>query len=370
MVKDILQLGIDKPLGKIRVIVAMSGGVDSSTVAVYLHKLGYEVIGITLQLYSATKTQNKKTCCAGQDIEDARSVASKFGFPHYVIDKESVFEEDVIQNFADTYARGYTPIPCVTCNQTVKFRDLLTIAKQMNGDVLVTGHYVRTRIIDNNVELHMAKDLEKDQSYFLFATTKSQLQYLRFPLGNFLKSETRKMAENFGIDIANKPDSQDICFVNKGVYSDIVHKYRPDTIKPGTIKHIETGESLGSHKGTVNFTVGQRSGLGISYNSPLYVTKIDAKTATIWVGPKESLDVRIFKIANMNWIALDGIPDEVSAKVKIRSGSQMYNAIVTKSQNFHQVTLLEKSNTSVAPGQACVMYNDSQILGGGWIVDN
>ncbi|ETO91223.1 MAG: tRNA (5-methylaminomethyl-2-thiouridylate)-methyltransferase [Candidatus Xenolissoclinum pacificiensis L6] len=363
---DILQLNLNKPLNKTRVIVAMSGGVDSTTVAVYLHKMGYEVIGITLQLYSGMQGSNHKTCCSGQDIEDARSVATRFGFPHYVIDKEGIFEKEVIQNFADKYANGYTPIPCVTCNQTVKFRDLVAVAKKLKGDILVTGHYVRHKYVKNNIELHVAVDQYKDQSYFLFATTKEQLQYLRFPLGNFHKTETRKMAKEFGIAIANKPDSQDICFVKNRSYVEIVNKYRPDTVKPGPIKHVN-GQTLGYHKGTANFTIGQRSGLGISYHEPLYVTRIETETSTIWVGNKQDLDVRDFQISCVNWIAGYAMPERLQARVKIRSGIVMYQAEILKHENIFKVSLLEKPDTSISPGQACVIYNDSQILGGGWI---
>jgi tRNA-specific 2-thiouridylase len=360
-------LSLGKPPAETKVVVAMSGGVDSSTVAVMLHNAGYQVIGVTLQLYDYGLTVGKKgACCAGQDIYDAKTVADKFGFPHYVLDYESVFKNEVMEDFADSYLRGETPIPCVKCNQSVKFRDLFKVAKDLGADALATGHYVRRVDSDNHAQMHMALDKTKDQSYFLFATTQEQLDFLHFPLGGMAKENTRKLAEEYGIPIFNKPDSQDICFVPDGDYASIVRKVRPNAISPGDIIHIEDSRVVGKHSGIINFTIGQRRGLNIGGTpEPLYVIKIDAEKNRIYVGPESALDSTTFKIRDVNWLTpIPGEPLDVT--IKIRSAHQPVPAIITANENGAEVKLLQPQK-SVTPGQACVMYEGERVLGGGWI---
>src|SRR3954465_12884597 len=287
---------------KTRVVVAMSGGVDSSVVAAVLKRDGYDVIGITLQLYDQGEAAHRKgACCAGQDIYDARRVAEAIGIPHYVLDYEARFREAVIDRFAQTYLNGETPIPCVECNRSIKFRDLLETARDLGADVLATGHYVASRALpDGRRALYRAADPERDQSYFLYATTPEQLDRLRFPLGDRDKRETRALAREFGLDVADKADSQDICFVPQGRYSDIIDRLKPGAARAGDIAHLD-GRVLGGHEGIIHYPVGQRRGLGLSLGEPLYVVRLDAETARVIVGPRAALATRVIRIADMNW---------------------------------------------------------------------
>ncbi|MBP6984958.1 MAG: tRNA 2-thiouridine(34) synthase MnmA [Alphaproteobacteria bacterium] len=360
----LLDLGFSKPRAETRIIVAMSGGVDSSVTAALLHEAGYDVVGLTMQLYDHGQALQKKgACCAGQDIYDARQVAEKLGFPHYVLDFESVFKESVIDNFADSYMQGYTPLPCVRCNQTVKFRDLLTMAKDLGGEALATGHYVRRTTGVHGPELHQAGDDGKDQSFFLFTTTPDQLDYLRFPLGDMPKSETRAHAERLGLKVADKPDSQDICFVPNGRYADVVAKLRPGALESGDIVDIH-GNILGQHKGTIHYTIGQRRGLGISHEEPLYVVKIDAAAHRVVVGPKEMLACQHIELKDLN-LLVDKLPIG-PISVKIRSTQKPLPATL-KRIDAKIFVELHTPEYGVAPGQACVFYQGTQVLGGGWI---
>ena len=369
-------LGIAKAPKDTRVVVAMSGGVDSSVAAALLHEQGYEVIGVTLQLYDhGAATSKSKTCCAGQDIHDARRVAEKFGFPHYVLNYESNFRESVIEEFADSYIRGETPIPCVRCNQTVKFRDLLKVAHDLGADCMATGHYVQATKNGEHSELHRAIDDTKDQSYFLFTTTQEQLDFLRFPLGGWTKDITRDHAERLGLINAAKPDSQDICFVPNGDYTKIVKKIRPEAEKPGDIMHID-GRKLGDHNGIIHFTIGQRKGLGIGgghdeSNNPFYVVEIDPATNNVIVGPKEALAKTTLHIKDCNWLASDdvilsGAKDLSSVVVKFRSMMKPVPARIVKNALGAEIHL-EAPQYGVSPGQAAVLYNGNRVIGGGWI---
>jgi tRNA-specific 2-thiouridylase len=348
------------------IVVAMSGGVDSSTVAAMLHEQGHNVIGITLQLYDhGMVLQKKGACCAGQDIYDAKMVASKLGFPHYVLDYESTFRQSVIDDFVDSYTNGETPLPCVRCNQSVKFKDLLKVAKELGADALATGHYVRRIEADSGPELHCGVDKNKDQSYFLFSTTNQQLSYLQFPLGEFSKDETRSLAQKYGLEIANKPDSQDICFVPDGNYRDLIKKIKPDAAKSGKFVHVD-GYELGEHEGIVGYTVGQRRGLGIAHGEPIYVTRIDPVTNTVYLGPESALLKSSFILKDVNWLG-DSTPRDLEVKVKIRSASPGSLARITmRNDQTMEVSLFEREK-AVTPGQACVLYDGSRVLGGGWI---
>jgi tRNA-specific 2-thiouridylase len=362
-------LGIDKPAADTRVVVAMSGGVDSSVTAAVLAEEGYEVIGITLQLYDhGAAVRRPNACCAGQDIHDARRVADKLGIAHYVLDYEDRFRAAVIDDFADSYLRGETPVPCIRCNQTVKFRDLLATARDLGAEALATGHYVQRTDGPNGPELHRAADPARDQSYFLFATTREQLDLLRFPLGGLAsKDEVRALADRFGLAVAQKPDSQDICFVPEGGYAEVIARLRPEAYEPGDIVDRE-GKVLGRHDGIVNFTVGQRRGIGIAGRSPLYVVAINAAQRQVVVGPYDALLGRRLTINEINWLgdrALDGETQAVS--VKLRAPHQAVLATLRGLGGERAEITLNAPEAAIAPGQACVIYDGERVLGGGWI---
>lgn len=357
----------NKSIEETIIVVAMSGGVDSSTVAAMLTHQGYKVIGITLQLYDLGITTLKKgACCAGQDIYDAKMVANSLGIPHYVLDYESIFKQSVIEDFADSYLRGETPIPCIKCNQTVKFKDLFKVAKDLGADQLVTGHYVRKIYNNNRAELHKAVDKNKDQSYFLFATTKNQLEFIDFPLGSYNKGEIRKLAANYNLKVADKPDSQDICFVGDGSYTNIIKKLRPGAIDEGDIIDID-GNIIGRHKGIINYTIGQRKGLGISHNEPLYVIKIDSASNKIILGKENYLYNREFTINQVNLLIEEDENTSFKAYVRLRSSQKESSAIISKIDKDNFQIYLDEPQKSITPGQACVIYNNDRVLGGGWI---
>jgi tRNA-uridine 2-sulfurtransferase len=360
-------LGIDKAPKDTRVVVAMSGGVDSSVTAALLAGQGYEVVGITLQLYDHGAAIGRKgACCAGQDIHDARDVADRIGIAHYVLNYESRFRQEVIDAFADSYARGETPIPCVECNRTVKFRDLVATARELGADALATGHYVRRVARPHGAELHSAADPARDQSYFLFATTRAQLDFLRFPLGDLPKDETRTLARRFGLAVAAKPDSQDICFVPQGRYAQLVERLRPEAAEPGEIVHVD-GTVLGSHDGIIRFTVGQRRGLGIASGEPLYVVRLEPETRRVVVGPKTALATQRIHLSGVNWLDGSG-SGEIEALVKLRSAAAPVPATVMLDAQGGADVLLHQPEFGVAPGQACVVYAGPRVLGGGWIM--
>lgn len=375
MTKELNSLGFNKHPADTRVIVAMSGGVDSSVTASLLHEEGYDVVGVTLQLYDHGEAIAKKgACCAGQDIKDARQVAEACGFPHYVLDYESNFREQVIEDFADSYLRGETPIPCVRCNQTVKFKDLLKVAKDLGGDCLATGHYIQRLVNEKGqAELHRAVDAIKDQSYFLFATTQEQLNFLRFPLGGWSKDKTRAEAERLGLINAAKPDSQDICFVPQGDYTSVVKKIRPEAEKKGPIKHID-GRIIGEHTGIINYTIGQRRGIGIGggvsdNNEPLYVVRIDASNNAVIVGPKEALARDIVKISDTNWLLDTSSTDPIDVTVKLRSVSNPKPAKLVITGDNEAMIYLDEPQYGISPGQAAVCYQENRTVGGGWIIE-
>ncbi len=362
-------LGFAKAPAATRVVVAMSGGVDSSATAALLADQGYEVIGITLQLYDHGAAIGRKgACCAGQDIHDAGRVAASIGIPHYVLDYQRRFQASVIEDFADAYLRGETPIPCVRCNQGVKFTDLLQTARDLGADVLATGHYIDRRRGAHGPELHRAADLGRDQSYFLFATTRDQLEFLRFPLGAVAsKDETRSLAQRFGLEVAEKPDSQDICFVPGGRYGDIIAKLRPGAEKPGDIVHVD-GTVLGRHRGVIHYTVGQRRGLGIASPAPLYVVGIDPGDARLIVGPREALARSRIRLSGVNWLG-DGdfAGRELDVTVKLRSTQDPVAARLRHAGDGGAEVELIEPEYGVSPGQACVFYDGTRLLGGGWI---
>jgi len=361
-------LGIEKEPRRTRVVVAMSGGVDSAVTAALLAEQGYDVVGITLQLYDhGVAVGRKGACCAGQDIHDARRVADQIGIPHYVLDYESRFRQAVIDDFADTYLAGETPIPCVRCNQRVKFRDLLETARDLGAEALATGHYARRVAGPAGPELRRAADPAKDQSYFLFATTRAQLDLLRFPLGGMSKDETRALAARFSLPVAGKPDSQDICFVPNGSYAAVVEKLRPGAVGPGDIVHID-GRVLGRHEGIIHFTVGQRRGLGIGGGDALHVVRLDAGAKQVIVGPREALATAAFSMREINWLGNAPLGGEgVAAEVKIRSAATPAGAMVFAEGEGRARVVFDRPQEGVAPGQACVVYQGDRVLGGGWI---
>ncbi|MBT6860018.1 MAG: tRNA 2-thiouridine(34) synthase MnmA [Rhodospirillaceae bacterium] len=361
-------LGIDKAPKDTKVVVAMSGGVDSSVTAALLAEEGFSVIGITLQLYDAGQAAARPgSCCAGVDIADARKVAQDLAIPHYVLDFEDRFRTDVIDDFVASYLAGETPIPCVRCNQTVKFRDLIDRARDLGADALATGHYARRLIGPQGAELHRGLDDDKDQSYFLFATTPEQLDYLRFPLGGMTKAETRAHAERLGLAIADKPDSQDICFVAGGKYADFVRALRPEAERPGNIVHSD-GRVLGRHGGIINYTVGQRRGLNIGGGDALYVLRLEPDDARVIVGPREALGQTRVYVKDVNWLG-DGLAPApgMELEAKIRSLAPRAPAVIADVGDGGSVLELAAAADGVAPGQACVFYAGTRVLGGGWI---
>jgi len=370
---DIPKIDLGVPVGA-RVIVAMSGGVDSSVAAALCALSGYDVVGVTLQLYDhGAAIQKKGACCAGQDIHDARLVCENLDIPHYVLDYENRFSDAVMQDFADTYLAGATPIPCVRCNERVKFRDLMETARGLGGAAMVTGHYIRRVEGAGGAQMRRAVDASKDQSYFLFSTTPEQLEFLRFPLGDMSKEEVRRIANVLRLSVADKPDSQDICFVPEGKYSTVVERLRPGASEPGEIVHID-GRVMGNHAGILHYTVGQRRGLGVAIGDPLYVVRLDAAKRQVIVGPREALLIETIKLKELTWLG-DGMLDDAAARemklaVKVRSTRPQNPASLFVQDGCYGVRL-DEPEEGVAPGQACVFYtNDethSRVLGGGWI---
>ena len=370
MNNELNSIGINKKPSDTTVVVAMSGGVDSSTVAGMMKNEGYNVIGITLKLYDNSKeVAVSKQCCSGQDIMDAKRVAQKLGIEHKILYYQNKFKQGVINNFVESYLKGETPIPCIQCNKTVKFTDLFDVSKKLNADAMITGHYVKSITFGNETSMYRAIDENRDQSYFLFNTSKEQLNYLRFPLGGMLKNETREIAKQLNLNVADKPDSQDICFVPNGDYVSVIQKLRPDSLKKGNIKNLD-GKVVGVHDGIINFTIGQRKGIKISSKEPLYVIKIDSNKNEIIVGSKEKLGKKKIFLDNLN-LLVDKKEFEEEIFVKVRSTGKLLEAkVFLKSQNIAEVNLKNLEN-GISPGQACVFYNKDKfgykVLGGGWI---
>lgn len=366
-------LGLPKPPADTRVVVAMSGGVDSSVVAAMLAEQGYDVVGITLQLYDHGAALAKKgACCAGRDIHDARRVAETMGFPHYVLDYENTFRQAVIDEFADAYLAGATPVPCIRCNERVKFKDLLATARDLDADCMATGHYIRRLEGPAGPELHRAADPARDQSYFLFSTTPDQLAYLRFPLGGLAsKAETRALAARYGLPVADKPDSQDICFVPNGDYAAVIQKLRPGAADPGEIVDTE-GRVLGTHRGVIHYTVGQRKGLGIGgLGEPLFVLRLDPSARQVVVGPRAALATRSIPVREINWLGDEPLTarPEWHVMARVRSTRAPREAVIRPLSATTAEVELTAPEDGVSPGQACVFYapEGSRVLGGGWI---
>ena len=362
-------LGINKPKKETKVVVAMSGGVDSSVVAALMKQEGYDVNGITLKLYDDTKQSKEgRQCCAGQDIMDAKRVSEKINIKHEILYYQKKFRLDVIDSFIDSYASGETPIPCVQCNQTVKFRDLFKYAKDLKADALITGHYVSRVKKNGHASMYRAKDHKRDQSYFLFSTTQEQLDFLRFPLGEIDKLETRSIAKKLNLNVAEKQDSQDICFVPNGDYSSVIKKFRPDSFKKGKIIDLN-GNQIGEHEGIVNYTIGQRKGIKISSKKPLYVVNIDADNNTVIAGYRENLEIKEIKLRELNILAPKQELEKMIS-IKVRSTGRLLKAKINVTGNNAKVKILEKES-GISPGQACVFYSKDnhgdKVLGGGWI---
>ena len=370
MNNDLNSIGLNKKPSDTTVVVAMSGGVDSSTVAGMMKKEGYKVIGITLKLYDDGKeVAASKQCCSGQDIMDAKRVAQKLDINHKILYYQNKFKQGVIDNFVDSYLKGETPIPCVQCNQTVKFKDLFEVSKDLKADAMITGHYVKSITSDNETSMYRAIDENRDQSYFLFNTTKEQLNYLRFPLGGLLKAETREIAKKLDLNVADKPDSQDICFVPNGDYASVIQKFRPGSLQKGNIKNLD-GKVIGVHDGIINFTIGQRKGIKVSDNEPLYVIKINSEKNEIIVGSREKLGKKKISLVNLN-LLVDKFDFDNEIYVKVRSTGKLLKAnIDIRNSNTADVNLVN-SEDGISPGQACVFYRKDNIgykvLGGGWI---
>lgn len=371
---DPASLGLAGPANGHRIVVAMSGGVDSSLTAALIARAGYETIGVTLQLYDhGAATARKGACCAGVDIVDARRVASALGIPHYVLNYEDRFRQSVIDDFVSSYMSGETPVPCIRCNQTVKFSDLLAAARELGASALVTGHYAQSRLGRRGWELLQAADAERDQSYFLFATTREQLGFLRFPLGAMKKSETRALAARLGLPVASKPDSQDICFAPSGDYASVIRKLKPESDEPGEIVHAD-GRVLGTHRGIIHFTVGQRKGLGIATGEPLFVLRIETSSRRVVVGPRSMLHASALRLREVNWLGEGKLEDALAGRhlvhVKVRSTQPARPAQLCKQNGAVCVALLG-GESGVAAGQACVFYEDqdgpARVLGGGII---
>jgi tRNA-uridine 2-sulfurtransferase len=372
MNKNLNSIGLSKKPSETTVVVAMSGGVDSSTVAGMMKKDGYNVIGITLKLYNDGKeVASSKQCCSGQDIMDAKRVALKLGIEHKILYYQDKFKQGVIDNFVNSYLKGETPVPCVQCNQTVKFKDLFEVAKELKADALITGHYVKSITSSNETNMYRAVDENRDQSYFLFNTTREQLNYLRFPLGGMLKDETRSIAKKLDLNVADKPDSQDICFVPNGDYASVIRKFRPDSFKKGNIKNLE-GKVIGVHDGIINFTIGQRKGIKVSDVEPLYVLKINSDKNEIIVGPRNKLGKKNININNLNLLVNEQFLSK-KVLVKVRSTGKLLNAKINIKKNNSAEVNLEEFEDGISPGQACVFYKKDKlgfkVLGGGWIKD-
>ncbi len=370
MNNDLNSIGLNKKPSDTTVVVAMSGGVDSSTVAGMMKKEGYKVIGITLKLYDDGKeVAASKQCCSGQDIMDAKRVAQKLDIDHKILYYQNKFKQGVIDNFVDSYLKGETPIPCVQCNQTVKFKDLFEVSKDLKADAMITGHYVKSITLDNETNMYRAIDENRDQSYFLFNTTKEQLNYLRFPLGSLLKNETREIAKKLDLNVADKPDSQDICFVPNGDYASVIQKFRPGSLQKGNIKNLD-GKVIGVHDGIINFTIGQRKGIKVSDNEPLYVIKIESEKNEIIVGPREKLGKKNISLVNLN-LLVDKLEFDNEIYVKVRSTGKLLKAKIDIHNSHSADVNLVNSEDGISPGQACVFYQKDNIgfkvLGGGWI---
>lgn len=373
-----IDLDIAGDRSRTRVVVAMSGGVDSSVTAALCQEAGYDTVGITLQLYDhGAAVSRKGACCAGQDIHDARQVAERIGIPHYVLDYESRFRDAVVDDFADAYLRGETPVPCIRCNQTVKFRDLLQTARDLGAEALVTGHYVRRVLGDGGAELHRAVDQSRDQSYFLFATTGEQLDFLRFPLGDMPKTRVRELAERYALPVAAKPDSQDICFVPNGDYRTVIGKLRPDANIPGQIVDMQ-GRVLGEHQGVIGYTIGQRRGLRLGGENngtgndtePRFVVRLDPVRAQVVVGPREALACTGVTVKELNWLDGSAIPVEgLDVRAKIRNVAPPVSARLYPAVNGFASVRFNDAEYGVSPGQACVFYEGDRVLGGGWIAE-